>query len=690
AAGTPAPKKIGKEKKAPSKTRFLLGCAGAFIFLFILFIVVMVLMISRSGASNPVMQAFGLDPGGIRVFLQGVVGFSFGMISLLFLVLAVIGLFKLLGAQKGDKEKRGRGLKMFLFNTVFLIFMIFIWVFLANYIGRIEIATERVIAEIVVLEPEDISTLEAPVTITFSALNVATALQQGGVQLEGMNWDLDGDGVFETPVTDPQVTHLYNQRGSFTVGLQVKVAGEDAYRAPYTKAIVIQTAVFDADPATGTAPQEIQFDASGLINKDDAQSLDWDFDGDGLFDMEGPDNLRPRHTFEQIGTYKVRLRVIDKNNNVQSYTRNIEITASSTPILSANIDVSPGSSGAIPLQLRFDAGASKSLKGTIVKYQWDFGDGSDLQSGRSVSHVFDQPGFYTIELLVVDSLGNQATGSVEIEAESGASAPEAVIQTVPAAKADEPLTGTLPFKVEFDASASLDAEQDIVVYQWDFDSDDAVDAEGKKATHTFEEAGTYTVRLSVEDAEGQADSVTMDVVVEEPGVIAVISATPQEGTAPLVVQFDGSSSSTYVGNIVSYEWDFGDASPKTVAGAIVSHKYNDVGSYEARLRILTDQGESAAISKTIFVREVPLRACFTPSRTTGTAPLTVTFDSKCSTGSVFAYHWSFGDGAESTGRGPTYTFEAPGTYTVTLEVADAKNNVSTVQQVIEANPEPLQ
>lgn len=684
--GMAAPKKIGKEKLEKSKRKFILGCIGGFIFLFVVFIILMVLMISRSGASNPVMQAFGLDPGGVRNFLQGVVGFSFGMLSLLFLVLLIIGLFKFLGAQKSDKEKRSRNLRMTIVNSVSLVFMVGIWVVLANFIGRIEIAAERVIAEIVVVEPDDLSNLSAPVDITFSALNVALALEQAGVAIQSMSWDFDGDGIFETPVVpgEAEVIHAYNQRGTYNVGLEVRIAGEEGLRETYTKLIVIETAVFDADPDTGTAPLTVEFDARTIISKDQVKSLDWDFDGDGSYELEGPDNLRPRWTFEQIGTYRVSLRAVDKNNNVENYMREIEIVPSDQPIVSATIDASPGLKGGIPFQVRFDASDSKALKGNVVKYEWDFGDGSDLQSGRSVSHVFNESGFYSVSLTVEDNLGNQANAIVEVEAQSISSVPEAIIETTPAAEPEMPLTGVLPFKVEFDASASLDADNDIVEYGWDFENDDVVDQEGKKVTHTYDEAGTYTVKLSVADSEGQESSVTMQVVVEEPGVIAVITATPEEGTAPLTVQFDGSSSSAYEGNIVSYEWDFGDGSPKTITGAIVSHKYNTVGTYEAKLKILTNNNESASIMKQIYVREIPLKACFAPSRSNGLAPLTVTFDSKCSTGAVAGYSWQYGDGETSTSKSPTHTFEFPGAYTVTLEVTDSKNNVSTYQEVIVA------
>ena len=42
------------------------------------------------------------------------------------------------------------------------------------------------------------------------------------------------------------------------------------------------------------------------------------------------------------------------------------------------------------------------------------------------------------------------------------------------------------------------------------------------------------------------------------GVRAVMSATPSTGTAPLIVSFDGSGSTTPNGTITSWAWSFGD------------------------------------------------------------------------------------------------------------------------------------
>ena len=677
-ASAPVSKKIGKERKQISKTKFILGCSGIGLFVFLVFIVLMVFMISKAGADSQIMKTLGIGPSQIKAFLLMVINLVFGFLALLFLVLMTIGIFRLVSAKKTDKEKKTKGTKMTVFTLIPLVVTIFLWSILYSFINSIQPPPEKVLAEIVVLSPEDTTDLIAPVEITFSAENVAKALQFGGFEIQAMDWDFNGDGTFETPITDnPEITYLYNRRGNYNVALRVRIVGEEEARF-YYQPIVIQDADFKADPSTGFAPLEVQFDASDLVPTGaKIQSFDWDFDGDGRYDLEGTDPA-PRYTFDKIGIYTVKLRTVDQQNKVENYSRDIEVKVSDTPLITPVIDATPSLSGAIPLQVRFDASQSSSLKGKITRYDWDFGDGSDSESGKSVSHVFNKPGYYTVKLTVTENSGQTASTTVEVHTLGISSVPVAKITTNPPYDEETGfLTGVLPFKISFDASASTDDDDDIVDYQWDFNSDGDSDKEGKKVVYTFEKAGTYYVDLTVKDTEDQTDTAALKVVVEEPGVKALIKASPVEGTVPLVVNFDGSASTTFEGSIVSYEWNFGDDTPTTVTGASLSHKYTNVGDYTALLNVVTDKGESASTSQVIYVREIPLGACFSPSRKSGTAPLAVTFDSKCSTGAISSYSWDFGDGEVSEGRKPTHTFEYPGTYTITLEVADEKSNVST-------------
>ena len=79
----------------------------------------------------------------------------------------------------------------------------------------------------------------------------------------------------------------------------------------------------------------------------------------------------------------------------------------------------------------------------------------------------------------------------------------------------------------------------------------------------------------------------------------------------------------------------------------------------------------------------------TPS--TGTAPLSVTFDgsgSSTPSGTVTSWDWAFGDGSFGTGPVTTHVYANPGTYTASLTVTDSNGGSSSATATIVAKPLP--
>jgi PKD repeat protein len=78
---------------------------------------------------------------------------------------------------------------------------------------------------------------------------------------------------------------------------------------------------------------------------------------------------------------------------------------------------------------------------------------------------------------------------------------------------------------------------------------------------------------------------------------------------------------------------------------------------------------SRTVVLAVFQKRAAPKAAFTPSKTSGAAPLTVTFTNKST--NATSYSWNFGDGATSTAVSPTHTYTVPGTRTVTLTAKGA-------------------
>ena len=88
--------------------------------------------------------------------------------------------------------------------------------------------------------------------------------------------------------------------------------------------------------------------------------------------------------------------------------------------------------------------------------------------------------------------------------------------------------------------------------------------------------------------------------------VAVATASPTNGSAPLTVTFDGTGSSDPDGDVLSYAWDLdGDGAFDDAAAATASFTYNQPGSYTATLRVTDPLAASATSSITISAGNTP-------------------------------------------------------------------------------------
>ena len=78
--------------------------------------------------------------------------------------------------------------------------------------------------------------------------------------------------------------------------------------------------------------------------------------------------------------------------------------------------------GPSPLAVAFDGSGSSDPDGTILSYDWDFGDGAS-DSGAMVSHNYTVNGTYTAELTVTDNSGGTDTDEIIIQVGNTAPVP---------------------------------------------------------------------------------------------------------------------------------------------------------------------------------------------------------------------------------------------------------------------------
>ncbi len=137
----------------------------------------------------------------------------------------------------------------------------------------------------------------------------------------------------------------------------------------------------------------------------------------------------------------------------------------------------------------FDGSGSSDSDGTIVSWDWDFGDGS-AASGKSLFHSYPEAGVYTVKLEVTDNAG--ATHTATTSATIGE-----VSNLPPTADAGGPYTGTAGKAIAFNGSGSSDPEGSTLTYAWDFG--DGNTSTRRRPSHTYSAAGSFTVTLTVTD-----------------------------------------------------------------------------------------------------------------------------------------------------------------------------------------------
>ncbi len=160
--------------------------------------------------------------------------------------------------------------------------------------------------------------------------------------------------------------------------------------------------------------------------------------------------------------------------------------------------------GTEDITLFFDGSRSDDADGDTLTYAWDFGDGS-TGTGVSPAHVYTAGGTYSVTLVVND-------GKID-SAPSITSATIAEVNDPPVADAGPDQTSTVNQVVTFDGSGSYDIDGTISDYSWDLG--DGNTASGARTDHTYGEAGTYTVVLTVTDNGGLTATDQAVVIVSE-------------------------------------------------------------------------------------------------------------------------------------------------------------------------------
>lgn len=336
-------------------------------------------------------------------------------------------------------------------------------------------------------------------------------------------------------------------------------------------------------------------------------------------------------------------------------------------------------SGDVPLTVNFDASKSTDKGKDIREYSWDFdNDGKIDESGIKTVHTFNNPGEYTIKLSVIDSKNKTSEAFKTITAKE--------VQL--SAKITAGTSACVSTPVIFDASASIDKDNDISLYEWDFNNDGVIDASGVNTGYSFPEEKTFNVKLVVHDAKGNTSQGFHDIRIYGSPSIEV-TADEESIVYPLMTTLRW-----HAENITNLSVIDNNTGGKVYEGAI-GDDFVNVNPYRTTIYTIAASGPCGEVSKniTIYVYPSHNHAVITASSNSGCMPLQVSFDASASTdikNDISGYEWDFdGDGTyDATGINVSHTFSLSGEYHVGLKITDPSNNTSESTFIVSAYRQP--
>jgi PKD repeat protein len=287
----------------------------------------------------------------------------------------------------------------------------------------------------------------------------------------------------------------------------------------------------------------------------------------------------------------------------------------------------------------------------------------------------------------VADVGGGSTPTLAAAATSTPTVPPPTAPPPPAPAIDGPGMTTVGQPVSF-ASAGSTGVAAGAGYSWDFG--DGTQAQGSEASHVYDLAGQFVIRLTISNPDGQAGTGSQAILVQpspsQPPQAKI--GGPSQARVGQSVTFSGSGSVAGSAPITRYAWVFGDGTRGE--GQAVSHAFAKAGNFVLTLTVVDANGLAGSTTWPVTVQSPqPPQAVIRAPASTRVGE-TVTFDGGASTSGapIVAYLWTFGDGGATDAVQARYAYDTPDNYQVTLTVIDqtGARNMAQTRILVEGSP----
>ncbi len=231
-----------------------------------------------------------------------------------------------------------------------------------------------------------------------------------------------------------------------------------------------------------------------------------------------------------------------------------------------------------------------------------------------------------------------------------------------------PLSVCVGVPVSFTSTSTTNGGPAINQYSWNFG--DGVTVSNQNPTHIFTTAGTFTITLVVTNANGAVDSeIKSNYITVLPAPNVGFNVSGLGCTVPLTVGFTNTSSN---GANFSYAWNFGNGQNSNLQNPS-NVTYNVAGSYGVQLTVTnTTTGCIGNFTDSIVVSNFQAGITAPSAGCVGTPVL---FQDN-STAGANQWSWNFSGQGNSQQQNPSFTFNTPGVYNVTLQAQNTGSGCS--------------
>jgi len=485
-------------------------------------------------------------------------------------------------------------------------------------------------------------------TAAFSAtplvcLGTPTMFSANGSQpVPGINtyqWIFNNAGVVNQTTTTPNTQFTYPAAGTYNTSVIVTANGckDTAFQQVVVSPLPV--ANFTMDPKT-CEEKMVTLNASGSTVAAPAliAQYRWDYNNDATVDLSIPAAVH-QHAFV-AGTHTVKLTVATNASCTASVTKTIQVF----PYPDLDFTFNDACADATT---EF---TNASTPQTTV-YHWDFGTATG-DTSNAVNPTLIYPGLGTYDVTLIGTVGGICADTLQKQL--------VIANDVTAAFSfNEPCGLTGIFTDE--STIPQGASGTITTWNWDFG--DGATSYDQNPTHDYTANNINNVTLIVTTAEGCHDTITHQV----PKYAIPVA----DFTAPNVCQDKPTlfidSSSVTSGIIQSWFWSFGDSATSTDAVAL--HTYDTAGTYPLMLIVTTENGcsDTAYSSTQVYPNPIAAFATIPASYTTLLEPEVVFGDASIG---ATSWLWTVGSVGSTNEQKPIWTFEATGTYVITLLVTN--------------------